>query len=76
MEGWRKKMGNYATVLLDEDRWTKRHFYKYVNGRIRTFDGGKTSFTSNNFDDKDGMYAETTCWLHGKLAEEGETHND
>ena len=60
----------------DEDRWTKRHFYKYVNGRIRTFDGGKTSFTSNNFDDKDGMYAETTCWLQGKLTEEGETHND
>ena len=59
----------------DEEEWTKRHFYKYVNGRIRTFDGGKTSFTSNNFDDKHGMYGETTGWLQGKLAEEGETHN-
>ena len=59
----------------DEEEWTKRHFYKYVNGRIRTFDDGKTSFTSNNFDDKDGMYEETTGWLQGKLAEEGETHN-
>ena len=46
----------------DED-WYERHFAKYVNGRVYTWDDGKTSWTEDT----------VIAWKYAKLAEEGRT---
>ncbi|MCO7121936.1 hypothetical protein NIA71_08225 [Ihubacter massiliensis] len=52
-------------VLVSNDckRWFKKHFAKYENELVHTFDIGQTSWTSNS---------SPTPWTHAKLAESEE----
>lgn len=43
----------------EDEQWKRRHFSKYLDGRVYTFNTGRTSWT--------GMYA--TDWKYAKLAE-------
>lgn len=45
----------------EKDDWQTRHFAKYSDGKIYAWQGGQTSFTSN-----EGEYV---CWDFAKLAE-------
>ena len=47
--------------------WVKRHFAKYENGKVYTFDNGSTSFTANGYNDRD-----ITSWDFAKLYNEEE----
>lgn len=46
-------------VSTNEQRWVRRYFAEYRDGRVCAFDGGTTSWTSN----------ESTEWEYAKLAE-------
>ena len=46
----------------DEDDWEKRHFSKYLNGRVYAFSDGKTSFSVTHGNDDHS-------WYYAKLAE-------
>lgn len=46
----------------EEDDWEKRHFSKYLNGRVYAFLGGKTSFSVTHGNDE-------LSWNYAKLAE-------
>ena len=48
---------------FDDQTWYKRHFAKYVNGRVFAWNGGNTSWTEED----------TTSWKYAKLAEEGDS---
>ena len=41
--------------------WWPRHFAKFEDGEVFTWDYGKTSWSTNG---------DTTCWNHAKLAKE------
>ena len=47
---------------VDGSDWRKRHFAKYQNGQIFTYDDGKTSWSTQR----------TTSWKQGKLVDEAE----
>ena len=47
---------------VDGSDWRKRHFAKYQNGQIFTYNDGKTSWSTQR----------TTSWKQGKLVDEAE----
>lgn len=47
---------------VDGSNWRKRHFAKYQNGQIFTYNDGKTSWSTQR----------TTSWKQGKLVDEAE----
>ena len=47
---------------VDGSNWRKRHFAKYQNGQIFTYNDGKTSWSTQR----------TTSWKQGKLVDEDE----
>lgn len=47
----------------DDEKWKKRHFAKFENRKIYTWDNGRSSFTALS-------PCSTSCWNQGKLAEE------
>lgn len=49
-------------VSIDGEKWNKRYFAKYVNGKVYVWDYGATSFSSNH----------CTKWAYAKLYEEEE----
>lgn len=49
-------------VSIDGEKWNKRYFAKYINGKVYAWDCGATSFSSNH----------CTKWAYAKLYEEEE----
>lgn len=47
----------------EDEAWHRRHFAKYVNGRVYAWDDGKTSWTEEC----------VIAWEYAKLAEEGDS---
>lgn len=47
----------------DDEKWKKRHFARFEDGKIFAWTAGTTSFSSDNFDN-------VTSWKQGKLAED------
>ena len=53
----------YVSDVKEGGEWIKRHFAKYEDGRVFTFSGGKTSFTSTE-------NTLSVSWKYAKLATE------
>lgn len=49
-------------VSIDGEKWNKRYFAKYINGKVYAWDCGATSFSSNH----------CTKWAYAKLYEREE----
>ena len=58
---WTKIAVDTPILVCDDNmtKWVTRHFAKYKNGLVYAWDGGGTSYTTN----------ETTGWNYAKLAE-------
>ena len=50
----------------EKEEWQKRHFAKYEDGKVYTWDDGMTSWTANGEED------DITSWDYAKLAESEE----
>ena len=53
-------------VSTDGEKWNKRYFAKYINGKVYAWDCGATSFSSNH----------CTKWAYAKLYEEEEEEEE
>ena len=53
-------------VSIDGEKWNKRYFAKYINGKVYAWDCGATSFSSNH----------CTKWAYAKLYEREEEEGE